>query len=98
MSKLQAKVQAAGALPVSVPRVREGSPLPEFLLAVRPKAELVLSKYLLEAAVAEEILQGTLQTLAWKWESVRDREQWLLAVLEGRCRTISSRLRREARS
>lgn len=81
-----------------ITRLRESSPLPEFLRVVRPKAELILSKYLLAAPVAEEVLHGTLQTLVWKWESVRDREQWLLAVLEGRCRVISSRQRREARS
>lgn len=70
---------------------RAAGPLLDFLASAGPKAESLLASYRLPPAVTEEILAETLQALVWKWETVRDREAWLLAVLEGRCRAASSR-------
>lgn len=75
--------EAAGSLP------REGrvaGPLVGFLQRIRPGVEEMLARYQIPAAEAEEILRTTLQVLAWKWESVRDREAWLMAVMERKCR------------
>ena len=65
---------------------RASGPLLDFLASVGPKADRLLASYRIEAAQAEAILLETLQVLVWKWETVRNREAWLLAVLEGRCR------------
>ncbi len=61
------------------------SPLVAFLLAVRPRAESMLRSFALTPAEADEALGSTLQILAWRWETVRDREAWLFAMLERRC-------------
>jgi hypothetical protein len=63
-------------------------PLVDFLIAVRPKAEALLRGFGLTTAELEEILASTLQVLAWRWETVRDRETWLLAMLERRCKLL----------
>jgi hypothetical protein len=79
-----------GDLPRPLP-YRASGPLAEFLHRVGPKAERLLTSYRLGPAQAEKILSETLQVLVWKWEAVRDREAWLLAVLEGRCRSAGGR-------
>jgi hypothetical protein len=78
---------AGGARPLGL---RAAGPLSDFLASAGPKAERLLASFQLSASVAQEILSATLQVLVWKWETVRDREAWLLAVLEGRCRAAVS--------
>lgn len=71
---------------------RAAGPLVGFLARVRPKVEELLRAYRLPAATTEEIVAATLQTLVWKWEMVRDREAWLLAVLDRKCRLAAADL------
>lgn len=71
----------------SLPREgRVAGPFAGFLVRVRPRVEELLARHRLPAAEAEAILRSTLQVLVWKWESVRDREAWLMAVMERKCR------------
>ena len=65
-------------------------PLVEFLYAVQPKAEELFRRYEIDVAQAEEVLTATIQVLVWKWETVRNREAWLLAVLDRKCRLLAS--------
>lgn len=69
---------------------RAAGPLAEFLEGIQPEVQQLILAYGLEPSEAEEILRGTLRTLVWKWESVRDRETWLLAVLARRCQQASA--------
>jgi hypothetical protein len=68
---------------------RSARPLADFLEGVRPKVERILRQYPLSTGQAEEILATTVYTLVWKWETVRNRESWLLAVLARKCRLVS---------
>lgn len=77
--------RAAGAFPK---QGRTAGPLAGFLARVRPQVEELLVRYRIPASAAEEILQATLQVLVWKWESVRNREAWLMAVMERKCRLV----------
>jgi hypothetical protein len=70
-------------------RGRVAAPLAEFLHHAWPKVEEILTRYRLPEQLAEEILRSTLQILVWKWESVRNREAWLLAVVERKCRVAA---------
>lgn len=77
--------------PVRAPRDRRSAePLAQFLEGVQAQVESLMRAHGLEAAEAEEILRATVRTLVWKWESVRDRESWLLAVLARRCQQASA--------
>lgn len=67
---------------------RTAGPLAGFLERVRPQVEELLVRYRVPASAAEEILQTTLQVLVWKWESVHNREAWLMAVMERKCRLV----------
>lgn len=69
---------------------RPAGPLAEFLNGIQAEVEELILAYALEPSEAEEILRGALRTLVWKWESVRDRESWLLAVLARRCQQASA--------
>lgn len=69
---------------------RSTGPLAEFLESIQAEAQKVILAYGLEPAEAEEILGSALRTLVWKWESVRDRQSWLLAVLARRCQQASA--------
>lgn len=62
-----------------------GRPLAELLDSARPRVEGLIREYPLAAGQAEEILRNVLDTLVWQWESVHDREAWLLAVLARKC-------------
>jgi len=70
---------------------RFAGPLVDFLYAVQPKAEDLFRRHCLDTAQAEEILTATVQVLVWKWETVRNREAWLLAILDRKCRLVSGR-------
>jgi hypothetical protein len=37
------------------------------------------------------MLHETLRVLVWKWEAIRNREAYLTAVLERKCRAFASR-------
>lgn len=69
---------------------RPAGPLVDFLRSVQPKVEEVLARHEVPEGQAEEILRSTLQILVWKWESVRNREAWLLAVLERKCSLLAA--------
>lgn len=67
----------------------------ELLRTAGPKAERLVSLYRLAPEAAEAVLRDTVETLVWKWETVRDREAWLLAVLQRKCEILSSASGRE---
>jgi hypothetical protein len=69
---------------------RAESPFAEFLRTVGPKAQRLIGRYRLAPDAAEAVLRDTVETLVWKWETVRDRETWLLAVLQRKCEVLSS--------
>jgi hypothetical protein len=86
-------------LPTNTPRgfrdplagdARAEGPLALFLRQVRPRVEELLGRYRVPEAAAAAMLHETLQVLVWKWETVRNREAWLTAVLERKCRTFAS--------
>jgi hypothetical protein len=60
-------------------------PLEALLRELRPSIEDLFVLHAVPAPVAERLLRETLQTLAWKWEAVRNRQAWLLAILERKC-------------
>lgn len=64
---------------------RPSGPLVDLLYAVQPKAEGLFRQYEIDVSDAEDILTTAIQVLVWKWETVRNREAWLLAVLERKC-------------
>lgn len=68
-----------------LPERAGGRPLGEFLTRVRPKIKRLLARYHIPELAAEQVLRETLQVLVWKWETVKNREAWLLAVLERKC-------------
>ena len=84
------KTQAARESGKSVAGRRAESPFAEFLRTVGPKAERLIGRYRLAPDAAEAVLRDTVETLVWKWETVRDRETWLLAVLQRKCEVLSS--------
>lgn len=67
-----------------------GSPFTRFLREVRPRVEEILDRSGLPAEQAEDLLSETLRVLVWKWETVRNREAWLLAVLERKCCALAA--------
>lgn len=71
-------------------RAKAESPLAELLRTAGPKAEGLFSLYRLAPQVVEALLRDTVETLVWKWETVRDREAWLLAVLQRKCEILSA--------
>lgn len=65
------------------------SPFVEFLRTVQPKATRLMEGYSLAPETASSVFHDTLETLVWKWETVRDRETWLLAVLQRKCELLA---------
>lgn len=69
----------------------------EFLLKrVQPTLKQILGRYQIPPEDAEDVLQDTLLTLLYKWETVHKPEAWLIGTLRRRCimywRTRRSRL------
>jgi hypothetical protein len=60
-------------------------PLEVLLRELRPSIEDLFVLHEIPVPTAERLLRETLQTLAWKWESVRNRRAWVLAILERKC-------------
>jgi hypothetical protein len=60
-------------------------PLEVLLRELRPSIEDLFVLHEIPVTSAERLLRETLQTLAWKWESVRNRRAWVLAILERKC-------------
>ncbi len=67
---------------------RTVGPLATLLRELRPSIEDLFLLHKVPAKVAERLLRETLQALAWKWEAVRNRQAWLLAILERKCVTL----------
>ncbi|HEX4952626.1 MAG TPA: hypothetical protein VF017_04425 [Thermoanaerobaculia bacterium] len=44
---------------------------------------------------AEAILAETLAVLVWRWETIRNREAWLIAMIERKVRMLSARANRD---
>lgn len=84
------RIHAAREHGKSVPGRRAESPFAEFLRTVGPKAERLIGCYRLAPDAAEAVLHDTVETLVWKWETIRDRETWLLAVLQRKCEVLAS--------
>ncbi len=58
----------------------------EFLLErVQPTLKQILGRYQVPAADAEDVLQDTLLTLLYKWDTVHNPEAWLIGTLRRRC-------------
>lgn len=81
---LLSTVRPRGALPS--PEAPTSHRLTEFLLHVQPRVDLLLASHGVAGQEALELLEATVHVLVWKWESIRDREAWLLAILERKCR------------
>ena len=64
-------------------------PLEKLLCDLRPEIEDLFVLHSVPPEVAERILRETLQALAWKWEAVRNRQAWLLAILERKCACLA---------
>lgn len=60
-------------------------PLGPLLDLLRPDIARVLSEHHIPDADAEDLLQETLFALAFKWDTIRKPEAWLLATLRNRC-------------
>lgn len=52
---------------------------------VQPTLKQILSRYQVPAEDAEDVLQDTLLTLLYKWDSVHNPEAWLIGTLRRRC-------------
>ena len=63
-------------------------PLLTLLRELRPSMEDLFVVHKVPPTTAEPLLRETLQSLAWKWEVVRNRQAWLLAILERKCATV----------
>ncbi len=66
---------------------RTVGPLSTLLRELRLSMEDLFLLHKVPPTVAERLLRETLQALAWKWEAVRNRQAWLLAILERKCAT-----------
>ncbi len=66
---------------------RTVGPLLNLLRELRPSMEDLFVAQKVPPRVAEPLLRETLQSLAWKWEAVRNRQDWLLAILGRKCAT-----------
>ena len=64
-------------------------PLERLLSELRPNIEDLFLVHEVPPPIAERLLRETLQTLAWKWEAVRNRNAWMLAILERKCATLA---------
>lgn len=81
---LLSAVHQHGARPT--PEAPTSHRLTEFLLQVRPRVDQLLEAHGVAGEEAVALLETTVHVLVWKWESIRNREAWLLAVLERKCR------------
>ncbi len=82
-------IYAARARGRSATEGKAEGPFVEFLRTVQPKATRLMESYCLAPEATSSIFHDTLETLVWKWETVRDRESWLLAVLQRKCELLA---------
>ena len=66
------------------------SPLLRLLRSSQHGLETIFRDHGVSPEAAEIVLREVLRTLVWKWETVRNREAWLLAVTDRRCASIST--------
>ncbi|HRC86827.1 MAG TPA: hypothetical protein PK413_14560 [Thermoanaerobaculia bacterium] len=64
--------------------------LAEFLDSVRPQIEEIFVRHSVLPERASEILSDTLAILVWRWEAIRNREAWLLAMIERKARASAT--------
>lgn len=57
----------------------------ELLERVRPVLKQILGRYQIPAEDADDVLQDTLLTLIYKWQTVHNPEAWLVGTVKRRC-------------
>lgn len=66
-------------------RVVEDLAVEELLRRIRPRLLRVLARFRIPPQDAEDLLQETFVILVTKWDTIRNREAWLLVTLNNRC-------------
>lgn len=76
--------------------LQDGETFEILLRRVQPTLKQILGRYQIPPEDAEDVLQDTMLTLLYKWETVLKPEAWLIGTLRRRCimywRTRRSRL------
>lgn len=70
-------------------RRRAVSPLDKLLCAVRPDLKDLFLLHGVSSVVAERLVAETLRALSWKWDEVRNRQDWLLTILDRKCSCLA---------
>jgi hypothetical protein len=65
--------------------------LAEFLDSVKVRIEEIFVAHAVPAEAAADILSETLSILVWRWETIRNREAWLIAMVERKARLASGK-------
>ena len=69
----------------TVLHIHEDEDFEALLERVRPTLKQILARYQIPQEDAEDVLQETLLTLLYKWETVHTPEAWLIGTLRRRC-------------
>lgn len=72
-----------------------GLDLERLLDRVRPRTRTIFRQRQIPEVDAEEMVAEALMEIAFRWNRIRDREHWLLGVLERRARQKADRLQKE---